>query len=262
MTQNLVGTDVFEARAILVGERIDLRAWDKTDVLDTAPLTIAVRGGGIAVLARFGAVVLLGVLPADEAAFLERIRPLVLHPYPAPEIERIETRIDPSVREGTRGGVIYLESASLEKLQLIADILSKSVVLGLYETRIAHNFDRIEPLATELEQTGRIPGVARDLLKHIGAMLISEHRMVGRAEVSEKPELLWEHPSLEGLFVRLEDEFEIRERHTAIERKLNLITHTASTLLELLHNRHSLRVEWYIVFLIVAEIALSLFAMF
>ena len=86
--------------------------------------------------------------------------------------------------------------------------------------------------------------------------------MVGRVEVSEKPELLWEYPELEKLYVRLEDEFEIRERHLALERKLGIISRTAETLLDLLNNRRSLRVEWYIVLLIVAEILLTLYEMF
>jgi len=62
------------------------------------------------------------------------------------------------------------------------------------------------------------------------------------------------------LFARLEDEFELRERHTAIERKLELISRTSNTLLELLSSRHTLRVEWYIVILIIFEILLSLYA--
>ena len=92
--------------------------------------------------------------------------------------------------------------------------------------------------------------------------LLSEQRLVGRAEISEKPEILWDHPGLEGLFVRLQDEFEIRERHQALERKLNLLSHTAQSILELLSSRHALRVEWYIVILIVFEILLSLYEMF
>jgi len=63
-----------------------------------------------------------------------------------------------------------------------------------------------------------------------------------------------------GPRARLEDEFELRERHTAIERKLGLISRTSHTLLELLSNRH-MRVEWYIVVLIVLEILLSLYAL-
>ena len=86
--------------------------------------------------------------------------------------------------------------------------------------------------------------------------------MVGRAEITEKPEVLWDNPGLEGLFARLEDEFEIRERHVAIERKLNLISVTAHTVLELLGSKHSLRVEWYILLLIVLEILLTLYQLF
>jgi uncharacterized Rmd1/YagE family protein len=86
-----------------------------------------------------------------------------------------------------------------------------------------------------------------------------EQRMVGRAEITEKPEILWDNSGLEGLFARLEDEFELRERHAAIERKLGLIARTSQTLLELLSSRHALRVEWYIVILIVMELVLSLY---
>ena len=40
--------------------------------------------------------------------------------------------------------------------------------------------------------------------------------MVGRAEIGDKPELLWEHPELERLYALLETEFEIRERLAAL----------------------------------------------
>ena len=100
------------------------------------------------------------------------------------------------------------------------------------------------------------------MLRHIGTMLLSEYMMVGRVSIPEKPEVLWENPAMQGLFNRLEDEFEILERHTALERKLNLISKTAETLLDVLNNRHALRLEWYIIFLIVAEILLTLYELF
>ena len=86
--------------------------------------------------------------------------------------------------------------------------------------------------------------------------------MVGQVEVVDKPELLWEHPELERLYLRLEDEFEIRERHAALQRKFELVSRTAQTALEVLRNRQNLRVEWYIVILIVVEILLPLYQLF
>jgi uncharacterized Rmd1/YagE family protein len=195
-------------------------------------------------------------------SFLGRLRSFVSRPYERPETEEIEIAVEPQAKDGVRPGSIVFEGCSIERLQLVADILSKSVLLALYESRVSGEFDRIEPLAAELAEKGRIPGQGRALLKNIGAMLLIESRMVGRAEISEKPELLWDHPGLEGLFVRLQDEFEIRERHLALERKMNLLSHTAQSVQDLLSTRHSLRVEWYIVILIVLEILLTLYELF
>ncbi len=253
---------IFNARALLVGERIDLKAWGAADTLATNPLTVAVDGGGAATLHRYGVVVFFAVSATGEAAFLAQLMPIVANAYATPETEELEVRIEPGDREGVTGGVAHLADAAVERLQVIADILSKSVLLSLYETKVAGEFDRLEPLAAQLDKTGRIPGKSKELLKKIGAMLLVEQRMVGRAEITEKPEILWDNPALEGLFVRLEDEFEIRERHAAIERKLNLISQTAHTVLELLNSKHSLRVEWYIVLLIVIEILLTLYQLF
>jgi uncharacterized Rmd1/YagE family protein len=254
--------NAFKARAVLVGERLDLRALGSANALATSPLAIEVQGGGVAVVFRDGVAVFFDVAPMEEVSFLERLRPFVTRPYEQPVTEEIDIAVEAQSRDGVKPGGIVFEACSIERLQLVADILSKSVLLALYETRVAAEFDRVEPLARDLAEKGRIPGQERALLKDIGAMLLIESRMVGRAEISEKPELLWEQPALEGLFARLQDEFEIRERHLALERKMNLLSHTAQSVQELISARHSIRVEWYIVILIVFEIILTLYDLF
>jgi uncharacterized Rmd1/YagE family protein len=78
----------------------------------------------------------------------------------------------------------------------------------------------------------------------------------------EPPELLWERPELERLHARMRDEFELRERHRALTSKLELVSRTAETVLELIQNKRTLRVEWYIVVLILVEILLGLYQHF
>lgn len=252
----------FRARAILLGERLDLRGWSAAEALAVNPLTVRVSGGGAAVLYRFGVVVFFGVAPAEEAAFLRQLQPLVASPDPAPESESLEVQVVPSAREGLVGGVLFLEDASTPRLQVIADVLSKSVLLSLYERKVAGEFDRIEPLAAELDRSGRIRSRSAELQKMIGSMLLVESRMVGRAAITDKPEVLWDNPALEALFAKVEDEFEIRLRDAALERKLSLIARTAQTVAQMLTAKHSLRVEWYIVILILVEILLTLYELF
>jgi uncharacterized Rmd1/YagE family protein len=257
----LTGKTTFHARAILVGNRLDLRAMEEGEALALTPLTIEVEGG-VAVLYRYGVIVLFGVDPLRETLLLTHMKPLIGSPYTDHEVEDVLIRIDPNAREGMRANTVIINRVDVEHLQIIADVIAKSAILARYEARLTQNIDRIEPLAVELERHGRIGGSAKEFLRHIGSMLLSEHTMVGRVTITEKPEVLWEKPFLQGLYNRLEDEFEILERHSALERKLNLISRTAETLLDLLNTRHALRLEWYIILLIVGEILLTLYQMF
>jgi uncharacterized Rmd1/YagE family protein len=248
-------------RALLVGERIDLRAFESTQRLSALPLMVAAGERGAAVLLRYGAVVLFDLSPVEEASFLAQLKPLVSDAFSPPEIEELHIAIDAQGEEGSKDSIIVLREATVERLQIVSDILAKSVVLAHYEAGIAAVFDRIEPLAASLQRRGRRGYRGRELLRHIGSTLLIQHKMVGRVEVEEKPEMLWEHPELERLYLRLEDDYELRERHLALERKLDLISHTAETLLDLLHHHRNLRVEWYIVILIVVEVGLTLYEM-
>ena len=250
-------------RALLIGEAIDVRALERTECLAPTPMTVRTGRDGVAVVTRYGGVVLFNLQPVEEVAFLDYLRHLVRHPYPEPVVEEAAFRIDPQGREyADLDGVIHLHQPSIPRLQLVADILAKSVVLDHYETRVAEVFDRIEPLAERLSRRGTGGGKVRDLLHQIGEVLATHHRMVGRVEVTERPELLWEHPELERLHERLADEYELAERDRALNRKLEIVAETIEWLLDLVHNRRSLRVEWYIVILIVVEILLTLYEMF
>ncbi|MBN2686592.1 MAG: RMD1 family protein [Deltaproteobacteria bacterium] len=250
-------------RSFFLGERLDIRALETTRCLAESPLTIPAGDDGCAVLFRWGAVVLFNIAPVEEAAFLTHMASMVRQPFDEPEHEHAELSWEQSGKEYIdKDGVIMLSGFSVERIQVVAQILAESVVLAYYEERVAGVFDRIEPLAASLQYEGKSRYANRELLHHIGSTLLIQHKTVGRVEVGEKPEILWERSDLERLYARLEDEYELRERHVALERKLELISKTAQTLLDMLQAKRTLRVEWYIVILILVEIMLTLYDMF
>jgi uncharacterized Rmd1/YagE family protein len=247
-----------KARALLLGDRLDLKLFKIADCLATTPLTLQVdAGGGIAVLFRYGVAVFFGVPTLDEVRFIEMLKPLLTNPYATPEMEELEIHSG-KASIGVQSGAVSLDDISLEKLQIIADALSKNLVLTLYEKKVAGEFDKIEPLAQELATHGKVSAGTRSLLSKIGSMLLIEHRMVGRAEIGDKPETLWNYPHLEGLYASLEDEFELMERQSALDRKLGLISDTAQTLADVWDNKQLHKLEWYVIGLILFEIFISL----
>ena len=233
--------EVVLVRALLLGERLDTRALERDQPLGVAPLTVEMPGGSVAVLFRYGAVVLFGASTAALDTFVASLMPLVTVALPAPERDdaRLLTRPE-SDQPVDLAGNIFLRKKTTERLQVIAGI-----------------FDGIEPLAATLREKGRAGARSKELLRHIGDVLLMQQKMVGRVETGEKPELLWDHPELERLYVRLAEEYELRDRDRALDRKLDVISRTVETLLGLVQTRSSLRVEWYIVLLIVAELLLT-----
>jgi uncharacterized Rmd1/YagE family protein len=214
----------------------------------------------VAFLFRYGAVVFFDAAPAGITEYLRQIGPHIRQPFPQVERETevLDIRLDPAGKETIEHNTLVLADGSLEKLQLVADIMAKSVSLAHHEKGIERQFERIEPFAVNLDHWGRGAKAARELLHNLGGALLAEHRVVAGTRVDDSPELLWDHPELERLWARLRDEFEIRERFAALHSKLSLISRTAETALELLQNRRALRVEWAIVGLIVFEIVLTL----
>jgi required for meiotic nuclear division protein 1 len=245
-------------RGYLLGERLDTRAAESDGALGAAPAALSIPGGGIAILFRYGVAVLFGVPPDATERFLASLAPSVTEPLPVPDHDEAQliVRADADQPVDAMGNIVLREQ-SIDRLQLVADVLAKNLVLGFYETRIAAIFDRIEPLAATLRNNGRAGARGRELLRHIGEVLAMQHKMVGRVETGEKPELLWDHPELERLYARLAEEYELRERDRALDRKLDIISRTVETLLGLVQTRSSARVEWYIVLLIVAELLLA-----
>ena len=254
---------VIDARAIFLGERLDLRALEKTSRLASSPLMVTTGESGCAALFRYGVVVIFGLEPLEEVSFLSYVKPLVSKPFTDQKIEQAIIHLRPPSEEGVdHNSDILLSEFSVERLQVVADILAKSTVLDRYEAQVTEQFDRIEPLAVSLQQRGKGLSRSQDLMRHIGDTLMIQHNMVGRVEVTEKPDILWDQPNLGRLYARLEDEYELQERHLAIERKLELIVRTVETQIDLLNTTRALRVEWYIVILIVVEIFLTLYEMF
>jgi uncharacterized Rmd1/YagE family protein len=264
----------FQARAILVGTAIDIAALGSTDRTGNAPLVVELigsslgaaiagqrpTGNGVAVIFRYGAIVFFDVSPAAVNEYLRQLAPHIRQPYPAAdqETEVLDIRVESTGKETVEGSTLILTDVSREKLQLVADVLAKSVSLAHHEHAIESQFERIEPFATNLDHWGRGGRAAHELLQHLGGALLAEHRVVAGARIEDSPELLWDHPELERLWARLRDDFEIRERSAVLHGKLGLIAKTAETALELMQNRRALRVEWAIVGLIVFEIVLTL----
>jgi uncharacterized Rmd1/YagE family protein len=247
-------------RALLVGERLNPSGLESRVMVSTTPVAFRLHASGMVVLFRYGVVVLIGLSPDEQTAFLTALKPRIVGEFPRYEEEIAQVQLcDDSDETVQPGGPICLNSFSDDRLLVVADALAKSTVLAHDERRVSAVFDVIEPFAQELATYGRTPRSRKAILKLIGNALLVQQRVSGRVAVAEKPDVLWEKPELERLYARLEDEYELKERVDGLDRKLAVIADTANTLTDIIDTRRSLRLEIAVVVLIVFEIAITLF---
>jgi uncharacterized Rmd1/YagE family protein len=249
------------ARALLLGDRIDTTGLERGDLVSTAPVAFKVGRSGFAVLYKFGVAVLFGLSPLEESEFLTRIGPRVTGPMRG-EDETLVLEVSPdSEDKSLANGRLAIRDISAPRLLVIADALAKSVALARDERRVNAVFDTVEPFAAQLAAKGRPPGRRRAMLELIGQTLLVQHRVSGRVAVEDKPDVLWDRPDLERLYARLEDEYELETRGRTLKAKLDVIGETARALTEIIDVDRSVRLEWIIIILILAEIVLMTFQM-
>jgi uncharacterized Rmd1/YagE family protein len=245
--------------ALLIGDRIDAAGLERSDMIAAVPLALRLAPTKFIALYRFGVVVFAGLTMAEETSFLERIagrvsgKPDGRHE----ETAMLEIRSDYDDRVPP-GGPVEIPDLSSARFLVLADVLAKSVSLARDEGKLGSVFDRIEPFAADLARTGRAPWKRRSMLKLIGQALIAQHRISGRVAVEEKPDILWDHPGLERLYARLEDEYELNERAKAVTQKLNVIVESGQALTDIFDVDRAMRLEAIIVILILAETLITL----
>jgi uncharacterized Rmd1/YagE family protein len=245
--------------ATLLGDRLVADRSNHLEVLSTSPLCFR-RGDGYVVIFRYGAIVTVGLRDADERVVLAQYGRTS---QAALEVERLDLLIRPDQEEGVAAnGALQIRTLTPPHVLVLADILAKSIALARYEREIGSVFDTIEPVASALAASGRVPKARTALLQLIGAALLAQHRVSGRIAFAEKPDVLWEHPELERFYARLEDEYEIIERGTLLNGKVGVVASAAQTFTDMMDTARSTRLEILIVLLILAELVIGAVTLF
>lgn len=258
VSANVIAANI-PVRALQLGERIDLKGLEREDAFSSDPLAFRTQSGGSVMLFKSGAAVFVGLNPIEEEDLVRGLGERIVSPLADREIETAQLVIKPGDDELlSSSGAIQLKNAEPNRLLLVAEVLAVSVALAYDERRIARAFERITPIADSLAK--RQPSAPQGtLLEQIGEALLIQQRMASRVDLDEKPDVLWDHPELERFWAKLVDEYDLPQRARAIDRKLVVIRETADTIVDLMSTRTSHRLEWYIIFLISLEIAISMY---
>ena len=245
------------ARARLLGARIETR-----DVATDARLAARASRRGVAFVFRYGVVVTISPEGESDLGIDDLLARHVVDPTAVEETESAAIAIRASGGDRIAAdGQIQLVDFSEERQLLAATILAHSVVLSRDEILVSEAFDHIGPLVTDLRQNGRVRLSIGPVMRQVGEVIAARHRVMGTAKVDERPDILWDHPQLDRLYARLEDEYELTERAEVLERKFVALGDFTEVLLDIVQDKRAFRLEAAIIVLIAFELVLTLVSM-
>jgi uncharacterized Rmd1/YagE family protein len=264
MSERAASKGRMSARALRLGHRLRTAGLEITDICQaeatsTSPLIIRVGEAGFAALFPYGTIVLIGVSDDEEEVFLQKLGDRIERRLDTPVIH--VSQIETGTSEKISGDVITVRDMSPPCLVVVADALAKNVALAFEEEEVRKVIEVLEPFASDLANSGRLPRNRRRMLRTVGHALLIHQRLFDRVEVEDVP-LLPDNADVEHLHKRLADGYHFKKRAKGLSRKLDAIEVMTSALTELLDAQRGIRLETMIVLLIVFEITITIYDLF
>jgi uncharacterized Rmd1/YagE family protein len=212
-------------------------------------------GGGEAFYFAFGAAVFRDVAPGDRDAEIARLgRGRTLHPAAD---ETLIVREEPASSPGVSGGVLTVDRLTAPRAGIVALTVAQSAAVEYYERIVADMFERTAKWIDLLETRGTVPYAVRPLHRFIGEAVGVRSEVTVVLHLLDKPDETWDDPAMDAIYDDLRDEFDLVDRHDALEQKLKNVQESLELILDVARDRRLVFLEAAIVALIVFEIVMS-----
>ncbi|KAJ8609955.1 hypothetical protein CTAYLR_008086 [Chrysophaeum taylorii] len=159
-----------------------------------------------------------------------------------------------------KNDVIRLSSDDpLEKFSL-SYALAQSAKLFIWEFRVDVTIKEVKHIPERLAATGKTDLTEKRISQMIGKVFIERTQVNLHSEILDVPELLWEDDQHEPGYVELRQHLDVPERVDLLNNRLDILKELLEVLNTQLSNHHSSRLEIIVIWLIIAEILVTLFA--
>jgi uncharacterized Rmd1/YagE family protein len=143
-------------------------------------------------------------------------------------------------------------------VDIICFVIAKSVALERIEERADTVLDEMEGLIAQLG-SGKLNIPDRRLASLASSVLTFKYASIAQIMVLDKPDITWDNPEADRLYLTMANLFELSQRYQEIKHKSETLLDVTTVFTGLSHARRSARLEWIIIVLIFIEILIYVF---
>lgn len=244
--------DLKQARDILVNNF-------QGKVLSLNPLVAETGVRRMVALFDYGSIVFFNHSPAQITETLDTLRGCAQRLNRRASEDDYVLNITSQTRTPVGTEELHIRTFDLDIALVVGVVLSRSVSLEYYESLISDTFARLEESIAALASQGRIQKDERTLTKEVGLAISVEQELAYNLAAFDDPDIVWSGGKpVEELYRSLKREFDLDDRVRAIQQKVSIISRSSTFVISRLEAQRSRMLEWIIILLITAEIALAL----
>ncbi|GFE60490.1 RMD1 family protein [Geobacter sp. AOG2] len=266
--------DTYSFNAFAFGGELDLNRlatvlgmsrryrWEESMKLNPVTFALAVENDVEAVhLFYFGCAVFLNCSGAIIARFLDGIKQHVEVVKIPPQLtfrEEYQLEIDATREAAITNDYAVMQNYNQAFIDIICFVIAKSVALERIEERVDTVFDEVEVLISNLGK-GTLELPDRDMARLASSILGFKFTSIAHIMVLDKPDITWDDPEADRLYLTMARLFELNQRYQEIKHKSETLLDMTDVFSNLSHARRAARLEWIIIILIAIEIILYIF---
>jgi uncharacterized Rmd1/YagE family protein len=164
------------------------------------------------------------------------------------------------------GGHVYLEN-DLYTISKYADprerlalsfAMAQSSILAVFEARIQKKVEEFRYIPETFATNGKVRISGRRLGNMIGEVFVVRHDVNLHTEILDTPDYFWNNRDVEDLYKMVSEYLEMDSRTAILNKRLDMLREMLTMLQMQNENEHAVKLEWIVILLIVASIAVEL----
>jgi uncharacterized Rmd1/YagE family protein len=215
-------------------------------------------GQGVSYVYPFGAMVFQDLDATAREAALARLLDAFPHLTRVAGEEDLNVVEDADASIAIADGTLTIDRLLPRRASLIALTLAQSAAMEYYEEMLDGMFARTTTWVERLERSGTAPLRSRTLHRFIAAAITVRTEVFSVLHLLDKPDEVWEDPTLDAIYSDLRAEFDLGDRFQALELALRSVQESLELVLDIVRDRRMVLLETAILVLIAVEIAMSL----
>lgn len=215
-------------------------------------------GEKCAIIFSYGIAIFWGMMQEEENDILKMIQPAEIRPMDFVDIEKHPISLISGDYNFVKVCDIKLDRFGFKDKLAFSFAASQSLKVHFYEQTVESSAGDMHFLSESLHSTGVVSMSRKQICKKIGEVFLKKNMINLNSEAIDIPDIIWENDSLEAIYESAIVYFDINNRMSVLNKRLDTMSDLLALLGEELRFRSGERTEKIIVLLIFIEVIIAI----